>query len=115
MLKKLKSEAGPMLEFLGFSISSRDECAEVIAGLSLSRERVEKIVAMVKEMKRQKGASLASSEELAGELRSAQTAVMSRFRRAALRAAHGLICEEGGGFLRPRSTVWCGGRKPSPP
>ena len=44
MLEKNTSEAGSVLEFVGVVISFRTECSEVIASMSLSGKRADKLL-----------------------------------------------------------------------
>ena len=87
-----------MLEFSGLEIIFRCECEGTIASLSLSNERIQKLVATADEMRGQEGASLAPLRKLAGKLRFAQRTVMGRSGRSSLEAIYKLIAG-GRGFF----------------
>ena len=73
MSKKNKSEAGRILEFAALVISFREDCSEVIAGLSLPKERPEKLVKLAQELRTDGAASVARPQKLAGRLGFAQS------------------------------------------
>ena len=114
MVKKLKSQPGPNLEFSGLAISLRDECEEVIARLRRSKGRVEKFVALVRELRVAGAACFAALRKLSWKLRFARTAVMGRFARAALKPIYELAAGGGGG-LALRSFIYPPPTRFSPP
>ena len=83
LLKKDKSEVDAVLEFLGHALGFRGECGEVIASVSLPKDRIEKLVAFGGEIRGAFAASVATLRKLARKLRFAQAAAMGRFGRAA--------------------------------
>ena len=50
-LKRNESAASPSLGFLRLAISFRDGCQEVIASLSLSRERIARLTKLARELR----------------------------------------------------------------
>ena len=100
ILKDSKSEFGTLLEFLGLTISFRNDGSPVLASLSLSPEKNSKLVEMIEALSRQKSAALAHVQKLAGRLCFTQTAIMGRFGRAALRPIYELISKGGGPLSR---------------
>ena len=71
-----------------------------MASLSLSQEKILKLVKMIEELSCQHSAALAHLQKLAGKLRFTQTAIMGRFGRAALRPVYELISKGGGTLSR---------------
>ena len=100
ILKRNKSEADSNLDFSKLTISSRDEVKEVIASLALSKERIDRFIALARELRVAYRASLATLPKLAGQLRFAQTAVVGMFGRAAVQPVYELIARGGGGSSR---------------
>ena len=68
MLKKNESEADSVLDFLGLSIGTRGECEEVIAGLSLPKERIGALNVVVRGLQVADWAARATLQKLAGKL-----------------------------------------------
>ena len=95
-LKARKSEAISVLDFLGIAVGFRDDGCDVIASLTHSKEKVEKLVGLVEWLNAQGTASLAAPQKLAGKLFFRQTAVMGRFGRSALKPIYGLVAKGGG-------------------
>ena len=96
VLKRRKSEASCFLEYLGLSASPSDDGGDAVASLALSETEIRKIVEFANEMSRQDSASAAALRKLAGKLRSAPTAIMGRFGRAATKPVYELIAKQGG-------------------
>ena len=100
ILNDSKSEFGTLLEFLGLTISFRNDGSSTLASLSLSPEKIQKLVEMIEALSSQHSAALAHLQKLAGRLCFTQTAIMSRFGRAALRPIYELISKGGGALSR---------------
>ena len=100
ILKDSKSEFGTLLEFLGLTISFRNDGSPTLASLSLSHEKIQKLVEMIEALSSQHSAALAHVQKLAGRLCFTQTAIMGRFGRAALRPIYELISKGGGTLSR---------------
>ena len=95
--KKSKSDADPVLEFLGLAISCRDECEEVAAILDMPKGRIDKLPTLPRKFQGTGSASLATFQKLAWELRFAQTAAMERFGMASLEPIYEPIAKSFGG------------------
>ena len=96
ILKDKKSEFGTFLEFLGLIISFRNDGSPILASLSLSPEKIRKLVEMIEALSSQNSVALAHLQKLAGRLCFTQTSIMGRFGRAALRPIYELISQGGG-------------------
>ena len=96
ILKDSKSEFGTLLEFLGLTISFWNDGSPTLASLSLSQEKIRKLVQMIEALSTQHSVALAHLQKLAGKLCFTQTAIMGRFGRAALRPIYELISQGGG-------------------
>ena len=83
-LEKNNSEAASILDFFGATSSFRGDFQMVIASLSLSKERIEKLTKLAGELREEASASATSRQILAGKLSFAQAASMGRFGRASL-------------------------------
>ena len=103
-LKVEKSEFGTRIEFLGVTVDFRMIKEECEAQLSLSHERVQKMVHEIKAILQEKEIFLAQMQKLVGKLNFAQTAVMGKVGRVALRPLYDLVMR-GGGKLDNR-TRW---------
>ena len=97
--------AGSQLEFLGFTVSFRDDGGDVIAGSALSKGRAQKLVEFAKKLNLGGAASIATLQKFSGKLRLAQTATMGRFGRADVKPKYESIAEGAGNF--PGSTKNC--------
>lgn len=95
-----RPEGGRELDLSGFLICFRSGDGQVIPSLSLSKESIEKVVALVKNMKMEGSAPLASLQKLAGKLNFAPRAIMGRFGMAATKPIYQLKGECGGELPR---------------
>ena len=93
---KRKSGAGAPLELHEVAIGFRDDCHEVIASLSPSRERIATLLKMAEELREGESAAAACLQKLSGKLGFVQTAAAGHCGGAALRPLHELIAGGGG-------------------
>ena len=96
ILKKKKSEAGRVLEFLGATIHFAISYDETIASLQLSKSRIQKLVELTEHLATKTYITLAELQKAAGKLCFAQTMIMGRYARAAMRSFCELIAQGGG-------------------
>ena len=96
LLKKNKSESGRILEFLGITIHFAVGFGETIATLQFPEERIRKQVELVGQLANKTYISLAELQKAAGKLCFAQTMIMGRFGKAAMRPLYEMIAQGGG-------------------
>ena len=85
ILEKKKSEAGRVLEFLGITIYFSISYEEAITSLQPSKSRIQKLVELTEHLATKTYITLAELQLAAGKLCFAQTMIMGRFGRAAMR------------------------------
>ena len=100
MPKKDIPEADSPHGMVGLAVSCRDECGEVIASLSLSREGFGMRITFEREFQVAGLALLATLRKLAAKLLFAQTAATGRRGWAVRKPPYELIATGGGGFSR---------------
>ena len=83
--------AGPLSEFLGLTVSFRDDGGDVIASLTLFTEKMAKLVELAQRPGSPGTASLGALQKPAGKLRLAQTAAISGLGRAVLKPVFQLV------------------------
>ena len=96
ILKKKKSEAGRVLEFLWITIHFAISYGEAIASLQLSKSRIQKLVELTENPATKTYTTLAELQKAAEKLRFIQTMIAGRFGRAATRPFYELIAQGGG-------------------
>ena len=112
-LDRHKSEASPFLEFLVCLVSLRGHVGDVIASLTLSKEKIRKLVKLAEQPGAQGQAPLAVLQKLAGKLFFSQTAAIHALQKVA-----GEICSgsfgaylwaklRGGGGVSPQGLKNC--------
>ena len=97
--KVAKSEFGARIEFLGVTADFRMIKEESEAQLSLPPERVRKTTQKMKAILKEKEIFLAQMQKLVGKLNFAQTAVMGKVGRVALRPLYDLVMRGGGSWI----------------
>ena len=97
-LDRHKSEESPFLEFLVCLVSLRGHVGDMIASLTLSKEKIRKLVKLAEQPGAQGQALLAVLQKLAGKLFFSQTAAIYALQKVAGEICSGSI----GAYLRAK-------------